>query len=172
MLQPFDGKYPKLGDSYVHESAVIIGDVQLGDYVSVWPGAVLRGDLLSITVGDYTNVQDNAVLHTDYDQEVRIGQRVTIGHGAILHACAIGDEALIGMGSIILNGAVIGKGAIIAAGALVPQGAVVEPGMVYIGSPAKAVRPVTPEEAAHNHDEPEAYWRKAQMFALSQTNDL
>lgn len=173
MLQSFEEKYPKLGEpTYVHDTAVIIGEVSLADHVSVWPGAVLRGDLERITVGSYTNVQDNAVLHTDHAQVLRIGARVTIGHGAILHACTVEDEALIGMGSIILNGAVIGKGAIIAAGALVPPGTVVEPGMLYIGSPAKPHRPVTPEEAAHNHSEPEAYWRQAQVLAISQTNDL
>lgn len=172
MLQSFEEKYPKLGDSYAHEAAVIIGNVQLADQVSVWPGAVLRGDMGSITVGSYTNVQDNAVLHTDYNRDLRIGQRVTIGHGAILHGCTVEDEVLIGMGSILMNGAVVGKGSVIAAGSLVPQGAVLDPGMLYMGSPVKAVRPVTPEEAAYNHDEPEAYWRKAQVFALSQTNDL
>lgn len=173
MLQQFEEKYPKLGEPvFVHDAAVVIGDVRLADHVSVWPGAVVRGDAAGITVGSYSNVQDNAVLHTDHSQSLQIGQRVTVGHGAILHACTVEDEALIGMGSIILNGAVIGRGAIIAAGALVPSGTKVDAGTVYIGSPATLRRPVTPEEAAHNHSEPEVYWQRAQRFMLSQVNDL
>lgn len=173
MLQPFEEKHPKLGEPvYVHDTAVVIGGVRLADHVSVWPGAVVRGDAADISVGSYSNVQDNVVLHTEVGKPLQIGQRVTVGHGAILHACTVEDEVLIGMGSIVLTGAVIGKGAIIAAGALVTSGTVVAPGTLYIGSPAKPVRPVTPEEAAHNHSEPEAYWQKAQRFALSQVNDL
>lgn len=173
MIQSFEEKYPKLAEpTYVHDAAVLIGDVTLGAYANVWPGAVLRGDDSAITVGSYTSVQDNAVLHTHHAEELHVGSRVTVGHGAILHACTVEDEALIGMGSIVLNGAVVGKGAIIAAGAVVSPGSRVEPGMLYAGCPAMPVRPVTPEEAARQHSEPEAYWQKAQRHAISQSMDL
>ncbi len=120
------------------ESAQIIGDVELGEHASVWMNAVLRGDVHSIRVGPYSNIQDCSVLHGMKDQYgVFVGEYVTVGHSVTLHGCAIGDRCLIGMGSVILNGAWIGAGSIIAAGTLITEKTVVEAGSLWMGSPGK-----------------------------------
>ena len=132
---------------FVDESAQVIGDVMLGEHASVWMNAVLRGDVHEIRVGAYSNVQDNSVLHGMKQQwGVYLGEYVTVGHSVILHGCAIEDRCLIGMGSIILNGARIGAGSIIAAGTLIPEKTVVEPGTLWMGSPGKFRRKLTPED--------------------------
>lgn len=165
MKQSYAGKSPKVqSPSYIHETAVLIGEVQVADHVSLWPGAVLRGDEAAITLGAYSNVQDNGVLHTDHGQALVVGSHVTIGHGAILHACTVEDEALIGMGAVVLNGAVVGKGAVIAAGAVVSPGVQVAPGMLYVGVPAKPVRALSEAELAKNRADPEAYWGRAEIL--------
>jgi carbonic anhydrase/acetyltransferase-like protein (isoleucine patch superfamily) len=135
-------------DSFVYISprAVVTGDVILGDDVSVWHGAVIRGDEARISIGDGSNVQDNAVLHCDPGIPLRIGSYVTIGHGAILHCAAIGDRCIVGMGSILLAGSVIGEDSLVAAGALIPPGKSFPPRSMLIGSPAKLVRELTSEE--------------------------
>lgn len=125
---------------FVAPSADIIGDVSLGEESSVWYGAVLRGDINRIIVGRGSNVQDNAVIHLADDYPAIVGDWVTIGHGAIVHACEIEDECLIGMGSIILDGAVIGPRSLIGAGAVVTQGTIIPPGSLVIGSPGRVVR--------------------------------
>lgn len=147
-LVPVGGRWPRLGaEVWLAPGARLVGEVTLGDRVSVWYNAVVRGDINSVTVGDDTNIQDNAVLHVAHGSAcLRIGARVTIGHGAIVHGCTVGDEVLVGMGSIIMDGAVLGDGAIIAAGAVVNPGMVVPPGMVAMGVPARVVREVRPEE--------------------------
>lgn len=138
---------PRLGRNvFVAPTATVVGDVVLGDFTSIWYGAVLRGDINRIVVGRSTNVQDNAVVHVDTLRACRIGNRVTIGHGAIVHACRVEDEVLIGMGAIILDGAVIGRQSLIGAGALVPGGMRIPPGSLVLGSPAKVVRVLTPAE--------------------------
>ena len=139
MIRSYKGVRPVIGAScYVDESAQIIGDVVLGEHASVWMNAVLRGDVHSIRVGAYSNVQDCSVLHGMKEQYgVFLGEYVTVGHSVTLHGCTIGDRCLIGMGSIILNGAVIGAGSIIAAGTLIPEKTVVEPGSLWMGSPGK-----------------------------------
>ena len=139
MIRSYKGVRPVIGAScYVDESAQIIGDVVLGEHASVWMNAVLRGDVHSIRVGAYSNVQDCSVLHGMKEQYgVFLGECVTVGHSVTLHGCTIGDRCLIGMGSIILNGAVIGAGSIIAAGTLIPEKTVVEPGSLWMGSPGK-----------------------------------
>src|SRR5579862_836573 len=120
---------PKLGrDVYIAKGATVIGDVTLGDEASVWCNAVLRGDINRIVIGHHSNVQDNAVLHLADDYCCILGNYVTVGHNAIVHACAIEDEVLVGMGSVILDGAVVGAQSIIGARALVPQGAQIPPG--------------------------------------------
>ena len=140
-------KTPKIDENAViARGAVILGDVTIGKDSSIWYNAVVRGDAQSIVIGDRSNVQDNVVLHVDYDSPLVIGDDVTIGHGAILHGCTIEDEALIGMGAIVLNGAVIGKGSIVAAGALVTQNTKVPEGSLMMGNPAKLRREVTEEE--------------------------
>lgn len=138
---------PSLGDRvFVAPSAEVIGDVTLGADTGIWFGAVLRGDIARISVGDRSNVQDNAVIHTDCDTPCLIGADVTIGHGAIVHGATVHDGALIGMGAIVLNRAVVGEGAIVAAGALVPEGKEIPARWLAIGVPAKPVRELTPAE--------------------------
>lgn len=132
--------------AYVANEATVIGNVVLGDHASVWPGCVVRGDINSIKIGDRSNVQDGTIVHLADDYGIEIGNDVTIGHAAIIHACKIEDECLIGMGSTIMDGAVIGKNSIIGAGALVTGSTKVPPGSLVIGSPAKIARSLTSEE--------------------------
>ena len=137
--------------SWVAESAQVIGDVMLGDDVSVWPCAVIRGDLAQIRIARGSNVQDNCTLHTEKDAPLTIGERVTIGHNAVLHSCTIGNGALIGMGAIILNRADIGENAVIGAGAVVTEGKSIPAGALAVGTPARVVRMLSPEEIAQMH---------------------
>src|SRR5215472_14332001 len=142
MIRSYRGINPTIPDScYVDPSAQIIGDVVLGEHASVWMNAVLRGDVHSIRIGAYSNVQDCCVLHGMKEQYgVFVGEYVTVGHSVTLHGCTIEDRCLIGMGSIILNGARIGAGSIIAAGTLIPEKTVVEPKSLWVGSPGKFKR--------------------------------
>lgn len=131
---------------YLALGAVVIGDVTLGDHSSVWYNAVLRGDINRIVVGHHTNIQDNAVLHLADDFPCLVGDWVTIGHGAMVHACTIGHECLVGMGATILDGAVIGDQCLIGAHALVTPGTQIPAGSMVLGSPARVIRPLKPEE--------------------------
>ncbi len=131
---------------YIARGAVVVGDVRLGDGSSIWYNAVLRGDINYIQVGRCSNVQDNAVLHLAEELPCIVGNHVTIGHGAIVHACVIGDESLIGMGATVLDGSVIGNQCLIGANALVTPGTKVPDGSLVLGSPAKIVRALRPEE--------------------------
>src|SRR5437764_13484198 len=140
-------KKPIIGRNvYLARGAVVVGDVTLGDHSSVWYNAVLRGDINRIVVGHHTNIQDNAVVHVADDYPCLVGNYVTVGHSAIVHACTVGDECLVGMGAIILDGAVIGEQSLIGANALVKQGMKVPPGSLVLGSPAKIVKELTPDE--------------------------
>ena len=132
--------------AFVAPGAVVRGEVHLAENSSVFYNAVLRGDRAPISIGEGTNIQDNCVVHVEYDLPVTVGKNVTVGHGAILHGCTVGDETLIGMGAIVLNGAQIGKSCLIGAGALVTQNAVIPDGCMAVGSPARVKRPLTPEE--------------------------
>ncbi len=146
-FETFLRKQPTLGPNvYIASTAVVLGDVTLGAHSSVWYNAVVRGDINRIVVGDYSNIQDNAVLHLADDFPCLIGRYVTVGHSAIVHACTVEDECLIGMGATILDGAIIGAQSIVGANALVTQGTVVPPGSMVLGSPAKIVRPLKPVE--------------------------
>ena len=148
-LNRFLRRKPKLGKGvYIARGAMVVGDVTLGDHASVWYNAVLRGDIHRIVVGHHTNIQDNAVLHLSDDFPCRVGNDVTVGHSAIVHACTVGDEVLVGMGAVILDGAVIGKQCVIGAGSLVKQGARIPPGSLVVGAPARVVRKLTREERA------------------------
>ncbi|HWD92875.1 MAG TPA: gamma carbonic anhydrase family protein [Verrucomicrobiae bacterium] len=148
-LDRFLARQPSLGKGvYIARGAAVLGDVTLGDYSSVWYNAVLRGDINRIVVGHHTNVQDNAVLHLADDYPCLVGNYVTIGHSAVVHACTVGDETLVGMGAVILDGAVIGKQCLIGARALVTQGAKIPAGSMVFGAPAKVVRALTREERA------------------------
>lgn len=143
-LDTFLRRQPKLGEgAYIASTAVVLGDVTLGAHASVWYNAVLRGDINRIVVGDFSNVQDNAVVHLADEFPCVIGRYVTVGHSAIVHACTVEDECLIGMGATILDGAVIGAQSIVGANALVTQDAIIPPGSMVLGSPAKVVRSLT-----------------------------
>lgn len=135
---------------FVAPGATVIGAVSLGDESSVWYGSVLRGDINRIIIGARSNVQDLSVVHVSDDFAAIVGERVTIGHRAIIHACTVGDEVLVGMGSIILDGAEIGPRSIIAAGALVTKGARIPEGSLVVGSPGRVVRALSPEEQRAN----------------------
>ena len=148
-LDKFLRKKPSLGKGvYIAKGAVVVGDVTLGDYSSVWYNAVLRGDINRIVVGHHTNIQDNSVLHLADDYACLVGNYVTIGHSAVVHACTVGDEVLVGMGAVILDGAVIGRQSIIGAKALVTQGTKIPPGSLVLGAPAKVVRKLSKQERA------------------------
>jgi carbonic anhydrase/acetyltransferase-like protein (isoleucine patch superfamily) len=148
-LERFLMRKPVLGQGvYVARGAVVLGDVTLGDHSSVWYNAVLRGDINRIVVGHHSNIQDNTVLHLADDFGCLVGNHVTIGHSAVVHACTVGDECLVGMGAVILDGAEIGEQCIIGARTLVTQGMKVPPGSMVLGSPGKIVRQLTAEERA------------------------
>ena len=142
-----DGTQPRVADSaWVADSAQVIGNVVLGEDSSIWFGTVIRGDTETITVGRGSNIQDASVLHADIGKPLTIGDNVTVGHQVMLHGCTIGDESLIGIGAIVLNGAKIGRHCLVGAGALVTEGKEFPDGSMIIGSPAKAVRQLTPEQ--------------------------
>lgn len=146
-LDTFLKRKPALGQGvYIALGAVVLGDVTLGDFSSVWYHAVLRGDINRIVVGHHSNIQDNAVLHLADELACLVGSYVTIGHSAIVHACTVSDECLIGMGATILDGAVIGEQSIVGANALVTQGVQIPSGSLVLGSPAKVVRKLSSEE--------------------------
>lgn len=161
-LETYLRRKPVIGRNvYIAQGAVVIGDVTIGDNSSVWYNAVLRGDINRIVVGHYTNVQDNAVLHLADDYPCLVGNHVTIGHSAIVHACTIEDEVLIGMGATILDGAVVGAQSLVGAHSLVTQRTVVPPGSLVMGSPAKVVRPLTDRERAELRISAEKYAKNA-----------
>jgi carbonic anhydrase/acetyltransferase-like protein (isoleucine patch superfamily) len=154
-IRAFQGISPVLGEgTYVDEAATVIGDVVLGDDVSIWPGTVVRGDVNYIRIGARTNVQDGTIIHVTHDGPYGkpggfatvIGEDVTIGHAAVIHACVIEDACLIGMGATILDGAIIKKNGFVGAGALIPPGKVVESGELWLGNPAKCVRKLSEKE--------------------------
>ncbi len=148
-LDTFLRQAPHLGRNvYIAKGAHVLGDVKIGAHSSVWFGAVLRGDINRIVVGHHSNIQDNAVLHLADDYPCLIGNYVTVGHSAVVHACRIGDEVLVGMGAIILDGAVVGRQSLIGAKALVKQGMKIPAGSLVLGAPAKVVRKLTPQERA------------------------
>lgn len=144
-----DGKAPVVpADSWIAPSADLIGDVHLGRRVGIWFGAVVRGDNTVIEIGDRTNIQEGAMLHSDPDAPLTVGADCTVGHHAILHGCTIGDRVLVGMGATVLNRAVIGEDCLIGAGALVTEGKVFPPRSLIVGSPARVVRELTDEQVA------------------------
>lgn len=148
-LDTFLRAQPKLGRGvYLATSAVVLGDVTMGDYSSVWYHAVVRGDINRIVIGKGTNIQDNAVVHLADDFPCLLGDYVTVGHSAIVHACTIGNEVLVGMGAVVLDGAVVGDQCLIGAKSLVPGGMQIPAGSMVLGTPAKVVRMLSPEERA------------------------
>jgi len=149
MMYTFNGHSPRTRlqpwNGWIADNATVIGQVELGQKVSIWFGAVIRGDNSLIKIGDYSNVQENAVIHTDAGIDVVIGDYVTIGHQATVHGCTIGDNSLIGINAVVLNHAVIGKNCIIGANALVPEGKVIPDNSLVVGSPAKIIRTLDAE---------------------------
>lgn len=147
LITGMGGREPKVdAEAFVAPTASVIGDVTLESGASVWYGAVLRGDVERISVGARSNIQDNCTLHADPGYPVTIGERVSVGHNAVVHGATVGDDCLVGMGATVLNGAVIGAGSLVAAQALVPQGMRVPPGSLVAGVPAKVKRELTEEE--------------------------
>jgi carbonic anhydrase/acetyltransferase-like protein (isoleucine patch superfamily) len=150
LVRSVRGNHPQFGENcWLAENATVVGDVIMGEHCTVWFNAVVRGDVNSIRIGDYSNVQDGAVIHCTYQKNgTYIGNYVSIAHNAIVHGCTIEDHVLIGMGSIVMDGAVIGTGSIIAAGAIVTQNTKVPPGTIYAGNPAKYLKDVSPDLGA------------------------
>ena len=149
MIRSFRGMEPRIAASaYVDPSALVIGEVVVGEGSSVWPHTTIRGDTGLITIGAESNIQDNSSLHMDTGFPLTIGDRVTVGHGVMLHGCILEDDAVIAIGAIVLNGARIGRGSVVGAGALVPEGMQVPPDTLMLGVPAKPRRAITAEEQA------------------------
>jgi carbonic anhydrase/acetyltransferase-like protein (isoleucine patch superfamily) len=155
--------------AYVAESATLIGKVTLAPESSVWPGVTSRGDNERITIGAGSNVQENTVMHTDMGYPLTVGERVTVGHQAMLHGCTIGDGSLIGIQAIVLNGARIGRGCLVGAGALVTEGKQFPDHSLILGSPAKAVRTLTEEEVQRLQLAAASYVARAQLFRTQLT---
>ena len=166
MIKLFEGKQPQLGRNvYVSENAIVIGDVTLGDEVNIWFGAVLRGDMHYIKIGNRTNIQDNSVVHvTTKVSPTNIGSGVTVGHGAIIHGCTIEDDCLIGMGAILMDDAIIGEGSLIGAGALIPPNMIIPENSLVVGSPGKVVRQVKDFEREMILERPQEYIDLASIY--------
>lgn len=151
-------------DSYIAESAVVIGDVTIGKDVSIWHNVTIRADRDSVTIGDGSNIQDNAVIHMDYGRPVVIGKNVTVGHSAIVHGAVVGDRTTVGMGAILMNGSRIGEDCIIGAGALVTQNVEIPPRSLVVGSPGKVIREVKPEEMERMRQNNQSYIEEARSL--------
>lgn len=166
MLESFQGIKPIVGDRvYIAPSASVVGAVKLGDGSSVWHGAVVRGDVWKITIGELSNIQDVCVCHvTTGGPDLIIGQRVTVGHAAVLHSCTIEDDCLIGMGSVILDGALIGEGSIVAAGSIVLEGVRIPPRSLIAGVPAGVKKEVGEETVRSNRERAEEYHELALSY--------
>jgi carbonic anhydrase/acetyltransferase-like protein (isoleucine patch superfamily) len=158
MVHSFEDKTPRIHETaFVAWNAEVSGDVELAEGSSVWFGAVLRADVAAIRIGARTNVQDGSVIHVDAGVDCVLGDEVTVGHGAIVHACRIGDRCLVGMGAVVLDRAEIGEESIVGAGALVTQGKKFPPRSMILGSPAKLVRELKPEEVESLHEHAHIY---------------
>lgn len=174
-IRSYDGIKPRIDPScHIDPAAVVIGDVVLAEQASIWPCAVVRGDVNHIRIGRCSNIQDFAMLHVTHKKSADpegapliIGENVTIGHHATLHGCTIGDEVLIGIGAIVLDRAVIDRHVLVGAGTLVPPGKHLKSGYLYLGNPAKAVRPLTAEEIAYFRYSAEHYQRLAAKHRAS-----
>ena len=159
-------KMPAIADSCTLTQCFISGDVRLGENVSVWPFASLRGDCNSITIGQSSNVQDNVSVHVSEKFPVQIGMNVTIGHNATVHGATIGDDTLIGMGAVVLDGAVIGKGCIIGAGALIPPGKIIPDRSLVVGNPYRIVRETSDADVQANRDNAQMYEKLAKAYKI------
>jgi carbonic anhydrase/acetyltransferase-like protein (isoleucine patch superfamily) len=171
VIRTFQGIRPTIAESvFIEETAVVIGDVVIGEESSIWFRTVVRGDVNYIRIGHRTNVQDLCLLHVTHDTApLVIGDEVTIGHNVVLHGCTIKDRVLIGMGAIIMDGAVIGEDSVVGAGALVTEGTIVPPKSVILGSPAKVKRPVTDKELAWIRESAQNYIQYASQYMADPT---
>ena len=164
-IYELDGVAPEVAESaWVADSAQVMGKVVLHEDASVWFGTVVRGDTECITIGAGTNVQDASVLHADLGQPLVIGERVTVGHKVMLHGCTVGDESLIGIGAVVLNGAKIGRNCLVGAGSLVTEGKEFPDGSMILGSPARVVRQLTPEQIEGLRQSARSYVANARRF--------
>ena len=164
-IEPFLETWPNIDESaFVAASADVIGRVTVGEESSIWYNATLRGDINEIVIGPKSNVQDNAVVHLADDYGCYVGELVTVGHGAIIHACTVKDEVLVGMGSCVLDGAVIGERSIIGANALVTGGTIIPPGSLVLGSPAKVVKTLDLKDQGEIKKWAEKYVRNSRLF--------
>jgi carbonic anhydrase/acetyltransferase-like protein (isoleucine patch superfamily) len=169
MIYSIDNIAPKIdfNSSFIAESADIIGRVTLGQHVSVWFNAVIRGDTDDIIIGDNSNIQDNSVLHTDPGLKLKVGKGVTVGHKVMLHGCSIGDYSLIGINSVILNGASIGSHTLIGANTLITEGKEIPSGVLVMGNPGKVVRELTNDEKQALENSASVYTRKIDQYKSS-----
>jgi len=152
-------------EAWVAPTAALVGDVRIGARSSVWFGAVLRADSAGITVGEESNVQDGAVVHVDAHFPARVGDRVTVGHGVVLHGCTVADDCLVGMGATLLNGVTVGRGSLVAAGTVLLEGTSVPPGSLVAGVPGKVRRDLTEDERATIADNTRGYVTRAAVYA-------
>lgn len=165
MIYVLDQQQPEIADgAFVAPSAVIVGDVKLHPETSVWFGAVLRGDIETITIGRGSNIQDGTVCHTDPDNPCTVGEYVTVGHMAMLHGCTIGDGSLVGIGATLMNGSAIGRECIVGAHSLVTEGKQFPDGVVIMGSPAKIVRELDGADRAKLRANAERYVKRARRY--------
>jgi carbonic anhydrase/acetyltransferase-like protein (isoleucine patch superfamily) len=164
MKQEINNLKPDVSASaYVHERAVLIGQVVLGESVSIWPNAVLRADIAAIKIGDNSNVQDNCSIHVNYDRPVLVGKNVTIGHNAVVHGAVVGDNTLIGMGAVVME-CEIGPNCIVGAGALIPAGKIIPSGSLVTGAPAKVIRELSEDEQKHLAEHAREYVKLGAAF--------
>ena len=164
-IYELDGIAPRIDESaWVADSAQVMGNVELAEGASIWFGAIVRGDTEEIRIGRNSNIQDGSVLHTDHEKPLSIGDNVTVGHKVMLHGCTIGDGSLIGIGAVVLNGAKIGKGCLVGAGSLVTEGKEFPDGSMIVGSPARVVKQLTPEQLGHLRLSAQHYVENARRF--------
>jgi Carbonic anhydrases/acetyltransferases, isoleucine patch superfamily len=164
-IEPFLGKWPKVSPkAMIHPTAYVIGEVEIGEYSSLWHYVVVRGDNDYIRIGKETNVQENSTIHTDPGFPVEIGDRVTIGHNAVIHGAKIGSNVIIGMGAVVLNGAKIGSYSIIGAGAVVTQGTEIPEGSLALGVPARVVRRLNENDIKMIEENAEEYLRHVRRY--------
>lgn len=165
MIEKYLKKNPELGkEIYISPDAKVIGKVKIGEHVSIWPGAIVRGDINKIIIGNYSNIQDNCVLHVDPKYSLKIGNYVTIGHGAILHGCEVEDYVLIGINATILDGAKIGKYSIIGAGSVIPEKKEILPYSLVVGVPGRVIKKLTEESEERLREYALHYWEIAKNY--------